>query len=146
MDIKRIVIGTIVGAVALHASGYLIFDVLAADFYAANQGPATGAFRDFPMQGPLALANLAYAALLMLGLLGRDGAPTIGRGIVVSGIIGFLAWAHADLVHYAYMTTRPLPVVIVDPLLELVHAGLSGAVIVAVLSRVLATAAARAAS
>jgi uncharacterized membrane protein YvlD (DUF360 family) len=36
MDMKRFVIGTIVGALALYAVGYLIFDVAVADFYAAT--------------------------------------------------------------------------------------------------------------
>jgi hypothetical protein len=44
------------------------------------------------------------------------------------------------------MTTRPLPVVIVDPLLEIIHAGLSGVVVALVLSRVPGSSAVRAAS
>ena len=45
-------------------------------------------------------------------------------------------WLHADFVFYAYTTIRPLAVAIVDPLLEIVHAGVAGAVIAAVLERV----------
>jgi hypothetical protein len=136
VDTKRLVIGTVVGAVVLHALGYLIFDVAAAGFYAANQGPATGAWRDFPTQWPLVVANLAYGALLTLGVLSTDRALTVARGALVSAVIGFLVWLHADFVFYAYTTIRPLPVAIVDPLLEIVHAGVSGAVIAAVLARV----------
>ena len=136
MDMKRLVIGTIVGAVILHVTGYLIFDVAAADFYNANRGPAADAYRDLPMQLPLAVANLAYGALLTLGIMSRNGIPTLASGAIVSAVIGYLVWLHADLVFYSYMTTRPLPVVIVDPLLEIVHAGFSGAVIAAVLARV----------
>jgi len=135
MDMKRLVIGTIVGAVILHVTGYLIFDVAAADFYNANRGPAD-AYRDLPMQLPLAVANLAYGALLTLGIMSRNGAPSLAGGAIVSAVIGYLVWLHADLVFYSYMTTRPLPVVIVDPLLEIVHAGIGGAVIAAVLARV----------
>jgi hypothetical protein len=146
MDMKRLVIGTIVGAVILHLLGFLIFDVAAADFYAANQGPASGAWRDFPLQWPLAVANLAYAALITLGLLTGANSPAVGRGAVVAAVIGFLVWLQADFVFYAYTTIRPLPVVIVDPLLEIVHAGISGAVIALVLSRVPRSTAVRAAS
>ena len=135
MDMKRLVIGTIVGAVILHVTGYLIFDVAAADFYNANRGPAD-AYRDLPMQLPLAVANLAYGALLTLGIMSRNGSPSLASGAIVSAVIGYLVWLHADLVFYSYMTTRPLPVVIVDPLLEIVHAGIGGAVIAAVLARV----------
>ena len=136
MDMKRLVIGSIVGGVILHLTGYLIFDVAAADFYNANRGPATDAYRDLPMQLPLAFANLVYAVLITLGVMSRNGDPTLASGAIVSAVIGFLVWLHVNLVFYSYMTTRPLPVVIVDPLLEIVHAGLSGAVIAAVIARV----------
>jgi hypothetical protein len=138
MDMKRLAVGTIVGAVILHVTGYLIFDVAAAEYYAANQGPASAsdAFRDLPMQLPLVVANLCYGALITLGLLSRESAPTLARGAIVGAVIGFLVWLHADLVFYSYYTIRPLPVVIVDPLLEIVHAGIAGAVIAGVLARV----------
>lgn len=136
MDIKRLAIGTIVGGIVLHILGYLIFDVAAAGFYAANQGPASGAFRDVPMQGSMFVANLAYAALITLGLLSRGTVPSIGAGALIAAVIGFLVWLQADVFIYSYTTIRPLPVVIVDPLLEFVHAGVSGAVIAAVLARV----------
>jgi hypothetical protein len=136
MDMKRIVIGTLVGGIVLYIAGYLIFDVTAGDFYAANRGPASGAFRDAPLQWPLVVSALAYAALITLGLLSGERGLTIARAATVGGVIGFLAWLQADLIMYAYETTRPLVVVIVDPLLEIIHAGIAGAVIAAVLARV----------
>jgi hypothetical protein len=137
---KRLAIGTIIGAVVLHVLGYLIFDVAAASFYAANQGPASDAFRDVPRQGPMFVSNLAYAALVTLGILSRGGNPSIGAGALVAAVIGFLMWLSADVFLYSYTTIRPLPVVIVDPLLEIVHAGASGAILAAVLARVPKTA------
>jgi hypothetical protein len=136
MDTKRLIIGTIVGGIVLHIVGYLIFDVAAADFYAANEGPASGAFRDVPMQGSMFVANLAYAALITLGLLSRGTVPSIGAGALIAAVIGLLVWLQADVFLYSYTTIRPLLIVIVDPLLEFVHAGVSGAIISAVLARV----------
>jgi len=136
MDTKRLIIGTIVGGSLLHNVDYLIFDVAAADFYAANEGPASGAFRDVPMQGSMFVANLAYAALITLGLLSRGTVPSIGAGALIAAVIGLLVWLQADVFLYSYTTIRPLLIVIVDPLLEFVHAGVSGAIISAVLARV----------
>jgi len=95
MDTKRLIIGTIVGGIVLHIVGYLIFDVAAADFYAANEGPASGAFRDVPMQGSMFVANLAYAALITLGLLSRGTVPSIGAGALIAAVIGLLVWLQA---------------------------------------------------
>jgi len=136
MDTKQIVIGTIVGSVTLYIVGYLIFDVAVADFYAANRGPATGAFRDAPLQWAAVLSNVSYAALVTLGVASRAGAPTIVRGIVTGGVIGFLLWFCADFYLYGYFNTYNLTVASVDPLLEFVHAGIGGAVIAAVLARI----------
>jgi uncharacterized membrane protein len=145
MDIKRLIVGTIVGGITLHVVGYLIFDIAAANFYAANRGPISEAFRDAPVQWALALANLLFAALFTLGIASRGEAPTVPTGFVVGAVIGFLGWAHFDLINYAYTNVRPLTLVIVDPLLEIVHAGISGAVIAAVLARVPKSAVIRAA-
>jgi hypothetical protein len=136
MNMKRLAIGRIVGGIILYIVGYLIFDVAAGDFYAANQGPVSGAHRDAPRQWPLMVSAIGYAALLTLGLLSTQRELNITGGAIVGGLIGFLAWLQADLIFYSYTTIRPLVVVIVDPLLEIIHAGIAGAVIAAVLARV----------
>ena len=145
MDMKRLVIGTIVGGVTLHAVGYLIFDVAIADYYIANRATPS-AFRDVPMQWALALGNLALGTLITLGVLTRGSAPTLAGGFVVGAVIGFLAWFHVDFVIYSYTNLWNFPIPIVDPLLEIIHAGVTGAVIAAVLARVPAGATVRTAS
>jgi len=136
MDMKRLVIGTIVGGIILYVMGYVIFELAAGDFYAANRGPASDAFRDAPTQWPLVVSALGYAALITLGVLSAERGLAVARGAIIGAIIGFLAWLQADLVFYSYTTIRPLVVSIVDPLLEIIHAGIAGAVIAAVLARV----------
>jgi len=135
MDTKRLVIGTIVGGITLHAVGYLIFDVAVLDFYLANVGTATGALRDANLQWALALGHLSLAALVTLGVVSRAGAPTIGAGFTTGAAIGFLVWFGADFIHYGFTNLWNLTVVIVDPLLEAIHNGIAGAVIAAVLGR-----------
>ena len=46
MDIKRLIIGTVVGGITLYILGYIIWDMLFAEFYAANAGSATGVVKD----------------------------------------------------------------------------------------------------
>lgn len=135
MDIRRLVVGTIAGAVTLYIAGYLIFDLAVLDFYLANAGSATGAFRDAAMQWPLILGNIALAALLTLGVLSRPAAAGVPGGLVTGLVIGFLVWFGVDFTLYAYTNLWNLTVVIVDPVLEAIHNGIAGVVIAWVLTK-----------
>jgi len=140
MDMKRVAVGTIVGGIVLYIVGYLIFDVAVADFYAANRGSATGAFRDAPIVWAVVLADFALALLVTLCIAGRAASQTIGGGFITGGVIGFLAWFHADFTSYGYLNVWNMPIPIVDPLLEIIHEGVAGAVIAALLMRIPAAA------
>jgi len=134
MDAKRFVAGTLVGGVALYAVGYLIFTLAFAAFYAANAGSATGVDRGGELVWAVALGNLAYAALVMFAIGNRGGSLSIGEGAKVGAIVGFLLWFTADFVLYGITNIANLTRTVVDPLLEIVHGGIGGAVIAAVLS------------
>jgi hypothetical protein len=136
MDVKRILIGTIAGGVALYATGYLIFIVMFGDFYAANSGSATGVDRSSQIQWAEALASLAYAALITFAMGNRRDAMSLGVGGRIGAIVGFLLWLTADFVFYGATNIANLTRTIVDPLLEFVHGGIGGAVIAAVLGRI----------
>jgi len=135
MDAKRFVVGTFVGGVALHAAGYVIFTRAFADFYAANAGSATGVDREGQLFWAMALANLAYAALVTFAIGNRVGSLSIGQGATTGAIVGFLLWLTADFVFYSTTNVANLTRTVVDPLLEIVHGGIGGAVIAGVLSR-----------
>ena len=136
MDMKRLAIGTIVGAVTMHVVGYLMFDVATVDFYAANNAAATSFSRDVNLQWSIALGNISLAALLALCIASRAGAPTIAGGLMTGAVIGFLVWFGVDFTFYGYESRWNLTLTIVDPLLGAVQTGISGAVIAAVLARV----------
>jgi len=140
MDMKRVAVGTIVGGIVLYIVGYLIFDVAVADFYAANRGSATGAFRDTPIVWAVVLADFALALLVTLCIAGRAASQTIGGGFITGGVIGFLVWFHADFTSYGYLNVWNMPIPIVDPLLEIIHEGVAGAAIAALLMRIPAAA------
>ena len=135
MDMKRLIIATVAGAITLHVTGYLIFEMAAGDFYAANQG-RPDILRDVPLQWAVALGNVALAALYVIGIMSRPGDPTIRDGAIIGGMYGFLLWFGTDFIIYGFVDTWNLTLTIVDPILELIHAGITGAVIAVVLSKV----------
>lgn len=135
MDAKRIVIGTIVGAVVLYALGYLIFNVIAVGFYEANMTSVPGVFHESQIQWAIGLAYVGAGALLTLAILSRGGTPTLGGGAVVGAVVGFLVWVDADFVYYGIANVWTLTLVIVDPFVEAIHHAITGAVIAFVLAR-----------
>lgn len=135
MDAKRFVIATVVGGVVLLATGYLIFDMIFAAFYAANAGSATGVTRTPYLLWALMLASLSYAALITYAIGNRTAVLTVGGGAMIGGIVGFLLWLTADFFIYGAMNIANLTRTIVDPLLEFVHGAIGGAAIAAVLRK-----------
>ncbi len=136
MDIKRFIIGTVVGAITLYALGYLIWELAFADFFAANAGSATGVVKDPQVIWALALGTLSYAALLTLAIGTRAGSATIVEGLKIGAIVGFLMWFSVDFIHYGIGNVSNLTATVADSLLELIDAGISGAVIAAVLGKI----------
>ncbi len=136
MDIKRLMIGTVVGGITLNILGYITWDVLFTEFFAANAGSATGVVKDPQVVWALALGSLSYAALLTLAIETRAGSATIVEGLKIGAIVGFLMWFAVDLTLYGVWNVSNLTAAIVDSLLELVRAGISGAIIAGVLGKI----------
>jgi hypothetical protein len=135
VDTKRFVTGTLVGGLTLYAVGYVIWNMLFADFFAANAGTATGVPREAQLIWAVALGNLAHGALYTLAIGGRGDSPTVGAGLRIGAAVAFLVWAGTDFILYGVMNVSTLTATVVDPLLELVHGGIAGVVIAAVLGK-----------
>ena len=135
MHAKQFVIGTLAGAVAVLAIGYLIFTAALGDFYAyaMNAGKATGVAREPQLYWADALGALSYSALLTLAIGGRPNSLTVVAGIRVGAVVSFLLWFTADFMLYGISNVGNLTTTVVDPLLELVPGALAGGVIAAVL-------------
>ena len=140
MDMKRILIGTLVGGVAMYALGYLIFELAFGGFYARNVGSATGVPRDTALQWARALGSLSLAALVTLAIETRPGPLTIGKGFSTAAVVGFLLWLGVDFLHYGGTNVPNLTRTLVDPVLEIVRTGAVGAIVAAVLARIAKTA------
>jgi len=133
MDAKRLVIGTLVGGVTLYVTGYLIFELAFGAFYAANAGSATGVMRDPQLQWALAAGSLSYGALVSLAIGNGASSATLAAGAKIGAIVGFLLWFTADFTLYGVTNIANLTRTIVDPLLEIAHGGIAGAIVGVVL-------------
>jgi hypothetical protein len=120
MDAKRFVTGTVVGGIVLFATGYVIFQVVFAEFYRANG--VSGADREMPIMWATVVASLTYAALITYALGARSG-TSIGSAALAGAIAAFLLWATADFVIYGLMNVQNLTRTLIDPALEFVHGG-----------------------
>jgi hypothetical protein len=136
MNIKRLVIGTVVGSITLFVLGYLIFDLAFAAFYAANTGSATSVARATQVVWAVALGSLSYAALITLAIGRGPGSSNVGTAVKIGAVVGFLLWFTADFIFYGIQNVSNLTRTVVDPLLELVRGGVGGGVIAVVLGRI----------
>lgn len=139
MHAKRFVIGTLVGGVTVFATGYLIFAM--APFrnfyaYAMNAGSATGVAREPQLVWAVALGALSYSALVTLAIGSRASPLTIGAGIKIGAVVGFLLWFTADFMFYGISNVGNLTSTVVDPLIELVPGAIAGGVIAVVLGKI----------
>jgi len=83
----------------------------------------------------VALGSFAYAALVIYAMGNRVGSWSIGGGVKVGAIVGFLLWLTADFTLYGLTNIANLTRTVVDPLLEIVHGGVGGFFIALVLGR-----------
>jgi hypothetical protein len=135
MNIKRMGIGTVVGAITLYLLGMLIWQVLFADFFDANSGSAVGVERETPILWAVIVGTLAYAKLLTFALESQSG-KTLVDGLKVGAMVGALLWCTADFILFGVTNLNTLTGAIADTVLEGVRGGIAGGVIAFVLSKV----------
>lgn len=135
MTTKQWVAGTIAGGIVVMALGYIVFEWLLGDFYAANGGSATGVSRDPQIVWAAAVGALAYAALILYALRSQAGSVNVSSGMKTGAVVGFLIWVCADFTLYGITNLNNLTLTIVDPLVELVRGGIVGAALGALLPK-----------
>jgi len=135
MNTKQWVVGTVAGGIVVFGLGYVIFEMLLADFYAANAGSATGVMRDPQVIWAIFVGALAYAALILYAMRSQAAPTSMASGMKVGAIVGFLLWACADFTFFGITNLNNLTITIVDPLVEIVHGGITGAVLGALLPK-----------
>jgi hypothetical protein len=137
MTARDLAAGTVVGALTLCATGYVMFWTVLGNFYAyaLSAGSATGVPRESPVIWAVALGALSYSALMTLAIGNCAGSPSIGAGIKVGAVIGFLVWFTADFFLYGTSNVLDLTSALIDPLLEVVPSAVTGGAIAAVLGK-----------
>ncbi len=136
MDMKRLTVGSLVGLVALYILGIVIWEMVFADFFAANTGSATGVVRETQILWPIILGTLFYAVLLTLAVESQSGSQSLVGGLKTGAVIGVLLWGTSDFILFGYLNTSNLNATIADTVLEGVRGGICGAIIAVVLSKV----------
>ena len=136
MNIKRLGIGSVVGAITLYLLGMLIWQILFADFFEANSGSAVGVDREAPIVWAVIVGTLFYAVLLTLSLESSNVSKSLVGGLKVGVVMGALLWGTADFVLYGLTNLSTLTGAVADTLLEGIRGGIAGGVIAAVLSKV----------
>lgn len=135
MSIKKLVVGIVVGTIIASIVGIIVFDNLVADFYSANMGSATGVMRDEQLLWAVIVGTVAYSALITLALGTQLDGTTIVGGARTGAIGGLLVWGTANFVLLGVMNVHTPVLAIVDTVLEAIRAGITGAVIAAVLAK-----------
>ena len=136
MNMKRLLIGSIAGGVALYILGYVFWAMVFADFFAANAGSAEGVPRETEIIWASALGTLLYAVLITIMFEARSGAASVVDGLKTGAIVGFLLCGTADFIFYGNFNLSNLNATIADIALEAVRAGIGGAVIAVILSKI----------
>ena len=136
MNIKRLGIGSVVGAITLYLLGMLIWQILFAEFFEANSGSAVGVDREAPIVWAIMVGTLFYAVLLTLSLESSSASKSLVEGLKVGVVMGALLWGTADFVLYGFTNLNTLTGAVADTLLEGIRGGITGGVIAAVLSKV----------
>ena len=128
---KQLVIGTLVGALTLFATGYVMFGIAFSNCYAdfMNAGSATGVERQPFLLWAVALGMLSYSALMTLAIGTSSGTLKIGTGMKMGAIVSFLLCFTADFMLYGVSNVGNLRGIVVDPQLEVVPGAVPGGVI-----------------
>lgn len=134
MDMKRLMTGTIVGGIAMMAAGYVIWDVLMTDWFAANAGSAENLWREAPVWWAVILGTCVLAALVT-AIIDKCDDLTVMSGFKWGGLIGLMIWLGVDMILFGYSNMNSLTASLVDPALEFVRTGIGGAAIAAVLGK-----------
>lgn len=135
MNIKKLVIGTVLGTVVLYLLGMLIWQMLFADYFDAQSGSAMGVDRETPIMWAVVLGSAFYALLLTLGL-DASGKKGIAGGLLVGAVVGAGIWGTADFILYGITNLNTLTGVVADVVLEGVRGAIAGAIVALVLDMV----------
>ncbi|MEO6541415.1 MAG: hypothetical protein ABIN74_10505 [Ferruginibacter sp.] len=134
MDIKKLLIGGIVGGILFFGLGYLIYGNLLTGFMHDHPGTATGVDRDMKDLQFLYLiiGNLSMGFLLSY-IFVKSNVNSAGGGFITGGIVGLLVAVGFDCVMYATTNVTSKTAMAADVAAMTVMCAITGAVIAMVM-------------
>ena len=125
---KKSLVAIVAGGFAYFLLGGLFYGVLLGDFYASNQGSATGVMRELPVMWALVVSQLGLAALVTYVFI-HMGVDSALSGLKAGAIFGFLFGFAISLDLYSVTNWSNVTVALIEPLVTGARIALGGAVI-----------------
>jgi hypothetical protein len=137
MDIKKFVIGTLVGGIVLFFLGYLIYGMALASFFAQHTAAVSGSMKtmDEILWWALILGNLASGALLTYIFLKIGNINSFGSGAGTGAAIGFIMSISTNFIRFATENIMDHTAMLADIAVGTVMAAIAGGAIGAVLGK-----------
>ena len=132
MDIKKLLIGGIIGGILFFLLGWLIYGNLLMTFMKNNPGTATGVDRTEMDFMYLVIGNLAMG-FLMAYIFIKANVNSAGSGFVTAGVIGLLMAVGYDCMIYATTTATSKMAMAVDVVAATAMTAIVGAVVGAIM-------------
>lgn len=99
MDIKKLLMGGIVGGILYFLLGWLVYGNLMADFFKNHPGTATNVDKAEMDYLYLAIGNLAQGFLIAY-IFVKGNVSSLGNGLVTGGIVGLLGCVGINCIMY----------------------------------------------
>ncbi len=130
MDVKKFIVGTATGGIVYFFLGFIFYAIVFQDFFAANQGSATGVPKGDDMQyWPLVLGNMSWAALLTYAIRNWANANTFAEGAKVGALVGLLMTLGFDMVMYDTTNIMTMTAAMADVVIGTLMGAISGGII-----------------
>jgi uncharacterized membrane protein len=129
MNANKVLISTLIGAIASFILGFLIYGFVLDSFMRNNAGTPAGMMKENPDMIAMVIANLALAFLFSYIFARWAGIKTLQTGAGAGALIGFLMITTFDLLMYSTSNMMNLTGVFADILaFTVMSAGVAGIV------------------
>ncbi len=131
---RNCILATLAAFATSFVLGFIIYQPVLGDFFAANAGTATGVIRENPVFWQIIVGQLCGAALLVT-VLSWKGVESAADGFKGGAVFGLLLSLFYGFMNLGTMNTTTMNAVLVDVVVTVVMMGAAGAVAALVLKR-----------
>ena len=131
---KNCVLAILASFVTMFVLGYVAYEPILGDFFAANAGTATGVIKEAPVFWQIIVGQLCGSTLLVCALSWK-GAENAAEGVKGGALVGLLLSLYFGFMNLGTMNTSTMSAALVDALVSVVLWGAAGAVATVVLRR-----------